>query len=56
MKDDNQLEEANKVMKKFYREHKYELDKKYKELKAYNDAHEDEFVKKLRDSIKNNHK
>jgi len=56
MKDDNQLEEVNKVMKKFYREHKDELDKKCKELKAYNDAHYDEFVKKLKDEISKNHK
>ncbi|AUV59995.1 hypothetical protein HOS78_gp059 [Lactobacillus phage Bacchae] len=56
MKDDNQLEEVNKVMKKFYREHKHELDKKYKELKAYNDAHDAEFVKKLKDEISKNHK
>lgn len=56
MKDDNQLEEVNKVLKKFYREHKDELDKKYKELKAYNDAHDAEFVKKLKDEISKNHK
>lgn len=56
MKDDNQLEEVNKVMKKFYQEHKPELDKKCKELKAYNDVHYDEFVEKLRDAINNNHK
>lgn len=56
MKDDNQLEEVNKVMKSFYREHKDGLAKKCKELKAYNDAHYGEFMKKLRDTIKNNHK
>lgn len=54
MKDDNQLEEVNKVLKKFYREHKYELVKKCKELKAYNDAHYDELMKKLKSEI--NHK
>lgn len=56
MKDDNHLEEVNKVLKKFYREHKNELDKKCKELKVYNDAHYDEFVKKLKDEISKNHK
>jgi len=56
MKDDNHLEEVNKVLKKFYREHKDELDKKCKELKAYNDAQYDEFVKKLKDEISKNHK
>ena len=56
MKDDNELEEVNKVLKKFYREHKDELDKKCKELKADNDAHEAEFMKKLRDDVRNNHK
>ncbi|AUV60091.1 hypothetical protein [Lactobacillus phage Semele] len=56
MKDDNHSEEVNKVLKKFYREHKDGLDKKCKELKAYNDAHYDEFVKKLKDEISKNHK
>lgn len=51
MKDDNQLEEVNKVLKKFYKEHKHELNKKCKELEAYNDAHYDEFMKKLKSEI-----
>lgn len=54
MKDDNQLEEVNKVLKKFYQEHKYELAEKCKELRAYNDAHYDEFMEKLKSEI--NHK
>ena len=56
MKDDNHLEEVNKVLKKFYREHKHELDKKYEELKAYNDAHYEKFINKLKDEISKNHK
>lgn len=51
MKDNSELEEVNKVLKKFYREHKDELDKKCEELKAYNDAHYGEFINKLKSEI-----
>lgn len=51
MKDNSELEEVNKVLKNFYREHKDELDKKYEELKAYNDAHSEEFINKLKSEI-----